>query len=361
MRRALFLARKGMGKTSPNPMVGAIILRHGKIVGEGYHHGPGQPHAEVMALGQAGRTAKGGTLYTNLEPCCHTGKRTPPCTNAIIESGIARVVIAMEDPNPKVCGRGVKILRKAGISVTTGLLKQDAQKLNETFTKYMTTKRPFVLLKAAMTLDGKIATKMGESRWISGRPARQEVHRLRSLVDAVLVGIGTVLADNPGLLANRRGFKNPLRVVIDPSLKIPVSTRLVLSCRETPTLVLTTRAASSIKLQELKQLGVRVETLPTSPKGKIAFQTILTLLGKTGITSLLIEGGGKVNGMALREGVVDKVLFYIAPKLLCGNDAKDVTAGVAIASLARAVQIQDMTVSHVGDDLRVEGYLQRKK
>ncbi|MBI3359438.1 MAG: bifunctional diaminohydroxyphosphoribosylaminopyrimidine deaminase/5-amino-6-(5-phosphoribosylamino)uracil reductase RibD [Nitrospirae bacterium] len=361
MRRAFFLARKGAGKTAPNPMVGAVIVRHGRIVGEGYHHRAGCAHAEIIALAQAGKKAGGGTLYTNLEPCCHTEKRTPPCTDAIIQSGIARVVAAMLDPNPMVHGKGFNALRAAGIDVTVGLLQHEANRLNEIFIKQMKTKLPFVILKAAMTLDGRIATKTGESRWVTCEKARREVHKLRSKVDAVLVGIGTVLTDDPLLVAGEKGMKNPLRVVIDPHLKIPVHSRLVTSVgrggsRTAPTLVLTTASASSKKATLLTQLGVRIESF-SKQAGGIPFKAILKRLSQIGITSLLIEGGGNVNGRALREGIVDKVIFYIAPRFLCGNDAKAVVDGEAIASLTDAVSLRDLTIRKVRDDLCVEGYI----
>ncbi len=361
MRRAFSLARKGVGKTAPNPMVGAVIVRHGKgvttpvIVGEGYHHRAGMPHAEIIALLKAGKKAKGATLYTNLEPCCHTEKRTSPCTDAILASGIVRVVSAMNDPNPMVNGKGFVLLRAAGIEVATGLLQDQALRLNEVFVKVMTKKLPFVILKAAMTLDGRIATKTGESRWITGDAARQEVHKLRSKVDAVLVGIGTVLADDPMLVTNRKGAKNPLRVVIDPDLKIPLYSRLMTSVGAThasPLLIFTTVSASSKKATMLTKAGVQIESSSSIP-----FKAILKRLGELGITSLLIEGGGNVNGRALREGVVDKVIFYIAPKFLCGNDAKAVVDGKAISLLADAVSLCDITIRKVGDDLCVEGYL----
>jgi diaminohydroxyphosphoribosylaminopyrimidine deaminase/5-amino-6-(5-phosphoribosylamino)uracil reductase len=356
-------------------MVGAVIVRHEKgqralrgerplrgqralrVVGEGYHHQPGLPHAEIIALEQAGANAFGGTLYTNLEPCCHTKKRTPPCTNAILKSGISRVVVAMRDPNKMVNGRGIQILREAGVSVTCDLMRDQAMRLNEVFVKRMTQKLPFVILKAAMTLDGKIATKTGASRWITSDAARREVHQLRSRVDAVLVGIGTVLADDPELLAYGK-TKNPMRVVIDPNLKIPIQSRLVTTVSSAPTLVMTTVSAASKKASLLAQAGVLIESFPKKVGG-IPFQAILKRLMKKGIASLLIEGGGRVNGRALREGVVDRVIFFIAPKFLCGNDAKAVVEGKSVATLADAVSLRDMTIRKVGDDLCVEGYIKQ--
>jgi diaminohydroxyphosphoribosylaminopyrimidine deaminase/5-amino-6-(5-phosphoribosylamino)uracil reductase len=360
MRKTLRLARKGMGKTSPNPIVGAVLVRQGKEIGYGYHKGPGHPHAERIALAAVGGKGVGATLYTNLEPCCHTQKRTPPCTNAIIESGISRVVIAMNDPNSLVNGKGIQILREAGIIVTRNLMQDQAMRLNEIFVKYMTTQTPFVILKAAMTLDGRIATPIGESKWITADAARRAGRRLRSQVDAVLVGIGTVLADDPMLLAERDGFKNPLRVVIDPDLAIPVDSQLVTSLHKAQTLVFTTAPAASKKAQRLKKMGVLVETFPDD-SGEIPWGPLLRKLGRMGMTSLLIEGGGGVNGRALRDGIVDKAIFFIAPRLLCGNDAKAVVDGKAIRSLSDAVQLRDMKIRKVGVDLCIEGYLSEVK
>jgi len=359
MKRALRLARKGRGKTAPNPMVGAVIVKNGVIIGEGFHPGPGAPHAEVIALSKAGREARGATLYTNLEPCCHTEKRTPPCTDAILRSGIRRVVAAMIDPNPLVSGRGLAILRKAGVEIAEGILRDEAERLNESFIKYITTQKPFVILKAAMTLDGRIATAKGASRWITGEAARLEVHRLRSEVDAVLVGIGTVLADDPMLTARRRGMKNPIRIVIDPYLKIRLQAKLVASVSEAPTLLITTTLAPSEKIRKLEKRGVRVTIVPHT-RGKISFESLFERLGKSGITSVLIEGGGVVNGMALRSGVVDKLIFYVAPKLLCGDDARSAVAGKSISTLDAALQVRDIQVRPVGEDLCIEGYLKKR-
>jgi diaminohydroxyphosphoribosylaminopyrimidine deaminase/5-amino-6-(5-phosphoribosylamino)uracil reductase len=359
MRRALALAKRGLGKASPNPMVGAVIVRNGKIVGSGYHHGPGQPHAEVNALSQAGVKARGATLYTNLEPCCHTKKRTPPCTDAILKSGIARVVVGIKDPNPAVNGSGLQVLSNAGIVVQVGLLQDEAQTLNEGYIKWITTNRPFVILKAAMTLDGRIATKTGESRWITGEAARRQVHRLRASVDAVMIGIGTVLADDPMLISNLKGRANPLRVVIDPALKIPLSARLITSCKIAPTLILTNDSASSRKQKQIEQLGIQVHRFPYQKDG-IPFDELLKALGEMGICNLLIEGGGNVNGRALREGAVDRVIFHIAPKFLAGDDAKAVVSGKSIFMLDDAIRIEDMKISKVGEDICISGMVQKK-
>ncbi len=341
-------------------MVGAVIVSRGGIVGEGVHRGAGSLHAEALALVQAGRLAKGGTLYTNLEPCCHTEKRTPPCTDAIIRSGIRKVVAAMTDPNPMVCGRGFTLLQQAGIEVVSDLLHHEAERLNEVFIKYITTRKPFVIVKVAMTLDGRIATAKGESRWISGDAARKEVHRLRSEVDAILVGIGTVLADDPMLITHREGAKNPIRVVIDPALRTSPHAKIITSLALAPTVLFTTSRASSSKVDRLKRQGVQVEVLPYS-RGEIPFDMILKKLGSKGITSVLVEGGGRVNGMLFRSGEADKTIFYIAPTLLCGDDAKSVIAGSAIQTLAEAVAIDDLMVRKVGKDLRIEGYVRKRR
>lgn len=358
MKRALRLARRGRGKSSPNPMVGAVVVRNGKIVGEGFHSGPGLPHAEALALAAAGARAKGATLYINLEPCCHTAKRTAPCTDAILRSGVGRVVAAMTDPNPMVSGKGFQILRRSGVEVVEGALRSESERLNEVFIKYITTQRPFVILKAAMTLDGRIATRSGASRWITGEAARMEVHRLRSEVDAVLVGIGTVLADDPMLTARIKGVKNPLRVVIDPLLKTPAGARIVTSTAEAPTLFFTGPKAPSRKIVQFKNAGAEIRVMPGA-EGVIAFGAILKELGKAGIASLLIEGGGGVNGMALRAGAVDKVIFYIAPMLLCGDDGKSVAVGRSVPALSEAVRLDRMKIRQVGEDLRIEGYVRK--
>lgn len=354
MKQAIRLARKGRGKTSPNPMVGAVIVKNKKVVGLGYHHAAGKAHAEALALAKAGRRAKGGTLYTNLEPCCHTDKRTPPCTEAIIKSGIRRVVSAIKDPNPMVFGRGFKALRRKGIDVLEGLCSREAEDLNAAFIKYTRSGLPFVTLKAAMTLDGRIATASGESRWISGEKARLEVDRLRRDVDAVLVGIGTVLADDPMLCLRRIKGKNPLRIVIDPQLKIPLHSKLVTSISTAPTLLLTSLKAPSKKIERLQKRGIQLLMLPMQ-RGRISFETILNRLGKMGLMSVLIEGGAGVNGIALRSGQVDRVIFYIAPKLLCGEDALGLISGKGMKQLSSALLLENLRVRRVGEDICIEG------
>ncbi len=358
MKRAIRLARLGRGKTSPNPMVGAVVVRDGKIAGEGYHHAPGEAHAEILALKAAGDRAKGGTLYTTLEPCCHTKKRTPPCTEAIIQSGIKQVVSAMKDPNPMVYGKGFESLKRAGIKVVYGLLRIEAEQLNEVFIKYMKIGRPFVTLKAAMTLDGRIATASGESKWISGEKSRKDVDKLRAEADGVLVGIGTVLADDPMLILRKAKGKNPMRIVIDPHLKTPLQSKLVTTAESTPVHLLTTSSAPPYQIELMQSAGVSVTALPDEG-GQIRFGVILDCLGKIGVTHLLIEGGSGVNGMALRSGLVDRVIFYIAPMFLCGGDALGVVGGKSISKLSEAVSLEGVKIRRMGDDLRVEGRVKK--
>ncbi|MGH7252194.1 MAG: bifunctional diaminohydroxyphosphoribosylaminopyrimidine deaminase/5-amino-6-(5-phosphoribosylamino)uracil reductase RibD [Nitrospiraceae bacterium] len=367
MTLAVRLAAKGRGRTSPNPMVGALVVSGRRIVGEGYHRKPGGPHAEVLALRSAGRRARGATLYVTLEPCHHTSKRTPPCVPTIIESGVRRVVVAMRDPNPLVSGGGVSRLRRAGIRVTVGCLREEAERLNEMYGHWMRTGLPFVIMKAAMTLDGKIAAASGESRWITGEAARRHAHRLRSQVDAVMVGIGTVLRDDPQLtvrLAARRSraprLRQPLRVVVDSTLRIsPAAHALSPGAPTAPgsgVVVATTARAPRTRIERLRAKGVPVVVLPAH-RGRVSLRACLTRLGRMSITSLLLEGGSELNASALRAGLVNRVLFYVAPMLLGGRDAKGVIGGQAPQRLAGALPVTDLRTQWIGRDLLIEGTL----
>jgi diaminohydroxyphosphoribosylaminopyrimidine deaminase/5-amino-6-(5-phosphoribosylamino)uracil reductase len=364
MAQALALAARGLGTTSPNPPVGAVVVRHGQVVGVGHHQRAGGPHAEVMALRQAGPRARGGTLYVTLEPCCHLDKRTPPCVPRILGAGIRRVVVATRDPNPRVQGRGVAALRRAGLRVDVGIGRAEADCLIEPYRTRITTGRPFVTLKVAATLDGKIATARGESRWITGPASRKVVRHLRAQSDAVLVGIGTVLADNPSLtpsLPARSGRVTghaPQRIVLDPSLKIPLRAEVVTDGKA-PTLVVATSAAPPARRKVLERMGVEVLALPAR-RGRVSWGRLLRELGRRGVCSLLIEGGSEVNASALRNGVVDRVLFFLAPQLLGGQDAKGAIGGTSPARLAEAVTLKRVTVMHVGPDILVEGRLQSR-
>lgn len=359
MRMALILAKKGMGLTSPNPMVGAVLVKEGRIVGRGYHKGPGLLHAEAEAIQNAGPETAGATLYINLEPCCHTDKRTPPCTKEIIKSGISRVVIGMEDPNPQVNSRGIKELMDAGIEVDKGVLQRDAQKLNEAYVKFITTSKPFVILKSAASLDGKIALPSGESRWITGEAARKYAHRLRGMVDAVLVGIGTVIADDP--LLNVRNIspkgKQPLRLIVDSRLRIPAHSRVLDVKSGQPTMIITTRAATEEKVGDLEKRGIKIMIADSRDDGEVSMSSTMKMLGRAGITSLLIEGGSDINSSALREGIVDKVVIIYSPRIIGGGDSVGMVGGPAPGSLEESVFLKDVRIKRLGEDILVEGYV----
>jgi len=361
MRRALRLAEKGRGRTSPNPMVGAVIVARREIVGQDYHHRAGEPHAEILALDAAGARARGATLYVTLEPCCHIRKRTPPCVPTLIHSGLKRIVVAMPDPNPLVKRRGVARLRQAGIEVSVGCLGEEAERLNEIYVHWVRTGRPFVIMKAAMTLDGKIATANGQSKWISGEEARRQVHRLRSQVDAVMVGIGTVLQDDPELTARLvdRHARQPLRVILDSRLRIPLRARVLSQARQAGVLIATTRHAPPSRIAALKQRGAEVLILPAE-HGNVSLKACLTTLGRQGITSLLLEGGSEVNASALRSGLLDRLQLYVAPALLGGQDAKGLIGGASPASISASWPLNDLQVQRVGKDLLIVATPQNK-
>ena len=352
MRRALRLAARGRGRTHPNPRVGAVVTRDGEIVGEGYHRGPGHPHAEVVAMAAADQKARGAVLYTTLEPCSHKDKRTPPCVDAILKHGIRRVVAAMVDPNPAVSGAGLHRLRASGVVVEVGVCQREAMRLNAAYVKWITTGRPYVVLKAAMTLDGQIATASGVPRWITGEAARLDGRRLRAAADAVLVGVGTVVADNPQLTTRIRGARDPLRVVIDPSLRTPLSADVIATAQKTPTLILATRRRASVKkAMQMTARGVEVCYLPETD-GEIPFISVLNLLGKRGILSLLVEGGAGVNGSVLRSRDVDQVVFYVAPKLY-GK-----AGGLGLfrdAGMTDGMTLEEVAIKKIGPDLRISG------
>lgn len=359
MKEALRLAKKGLGYTSPNPVVGAVVVKNDTVITRGYHMKAGAPHAEAIALKQAGKRAKGATLYTNLEPCCHYGS-TPPCVEGIIEAGIRRVVIGMEDPNPIVKTRGIEILRKAGIEVTVGVLEDKCRRLNEIFVKYITTGIPFVILKAAISLDGKIATRTGDSRWISSKESRRVVHKLRHLVDATIVGIGTVIRDNPQLTI-RMGIKNPLnpkRIIVDSLLKIPLKYYLVTQSAEVETYIATTALAPPERVQVLEEMGVKLIYANTKGQNKVELADLIKRLGQMNITSIMIEGGAEVNASAIEEGIVDKVLFFIAPKIIGGKSAPTAIGGRGIQRIADAVNISITKHRFINGDIIVEGYIE---
>lgn len=371
LRRALDLARRGIGLASPNPYVGALIVDSGgEVVGSGFHRYESVKHAEVLAIEQAGQKARGSTLYINLEPCSHQG-RTPPCADAVIAAGIRRVVASMADPNPLVSGQGFGRLRAAGIELATGILEREARELNEAFAKYIRHRTPLITLKAAMTLDGKIAPPPGEGQpppahgaggntggWITSEPARAHVHELRHQNDAIMVGVGTVIADDP-LLTDRSGQsrRRPiLRVIVDSLLRLPLESRVVKSAQD-DVLVLCSFAEQS-KKQRLLDHGIRVEQVPyASTSGRPDMQGVAQRLGELEVTSMIIEGGAMVNGAALSSGIVDKVFLYYAPKILAGTGAVPFASGPGFQRMIDAAYVRFLRLHRFGEDFAVEGYL----
>ena len=362
MMSALRLAAKGRRTASPNPMVGAIVVNGGRIVGQGYHLRPGLPHAELLALKRAGARARGGTLYVTLEPCCHLKKRTAPCVPAILRAGVKRVVIAQRDPNPHVNGLGAAALRRARVSVTLGVARREAEALNQAYRHWMRTKRPYAILKAGMTLDGQIATASGEARWITSKPSRREGHRLRAEVDAVVVGVGTVLSDDPSLTARvgahltRLATNQPLRVIVDTRLRTPLSAKILRRVDGARTVIATTRAAPTARRLALQRRAVEVLTLPLR-RGRVSLPALLRELGKRGVTSLLVEGGGELNAAMLKAKLVQHVRLYVAPSLLGGIDAKGMIGGKSPGRLAAALRLKHVHTRSLGSDIVVEGDL----
>jgi diaminohydroxyphosphoribosylaminopyrimidine deaminase/5-amino-6-(5-phosphoribosylamino)uracil reductase len=356
MKNVLRLARKGQGRTSPNPMVGAILVKNRRIIGEGYHAKAGEAHAEIVALERAGEKAKGATLYLNLEPCTHYG-RTPPCAPRVIGAGVKRVVIGMKDPNPLVQGKGIAGLVAAGLAVEVGILEKECRILNEVFCKYIVKKEPFVIVKAAATLDGKIATRTGDSKWISSEVSRRWVHRLRNQVDGIVVGIGTVLKDNPLLTARIRGGRDPLRVVLDSRLRIPENAR-ILKTSPSKVIIATSRAAPDEKVKRLEKRGVRVLILKSRSE-RVDLKSFVARLGAMGLTSLMVEGGSEVNGSFLDEGLVDKLILFVAPKLIGDIRAPSIFGGKGVAKIGEVRDLRDVNVRRMGGDILIEGYLNK--
>lgn len=356
MKMALELAARARGRTSPNPMVGAVVVKEGKVIGRGCHLKAGTPHAEIHALNQAGEGARGATLYVTLEPCCHYG-RTGPCTDAIIKAGVARVVTAMTDPNPLVAGKGLRLLSSAGIEVSSGVMEEEALELNEVFIKYITTGRPYVIAKAAVSLDGKIATRTGKSKWITSEDARAYSHQLRDWYDAIMVGIGTVLADDPSLTTRLPGGggRDPVRIILDSRARIPFNARVLTQQSEAPTLIAAASVAPPERVDALR--GIGVEVLVVNDGNQVDLHELMRLLGERGITSVLIEGGATLHGSAFSSQIVDKVAWFIAPKIIGGREAPGPVAGPGADSPSDAAALERVKVSSLGPDLLVEGYL----
>lgn len=357
MRHALELAEKGMGYTSPNPMVGCVVVKDGRIVAEGYHERYGEFHAERNALTRCQEDLTGAKMYVTLEPCCHYGK-TPPCTDIIIERGIQKVYIGSMDPNPKVAGKGVRILREHGIEVETGVLENECLALNEIFFHYISSGMPYVAMKYAMTLDGKIAASTGDSKWVTGEEARCHVHLLRKQYRAILVGIGTVLADDPMLNCRIEEKVDPVRVVCDTELRIPLTSQLVKTANEIPTIVACERGDKE-KEEVLCQAGVEVIRVPGN--GKVDFAALMRELGSRQIDSVLIEGGGEIHGTLLKSGLVQKIYCYIAPKLIGGRDAKSPIGGDGFLRMSEALPISDIEILHLGEDICIGGYIRQRR
>jgi diaminohydroxyphosphoribosylaminopyrimidine deaminase/5-amino-6-(5-phosphoribosylamino)uracil reductase len=358
MKTALRLARKGSGRVSPNPMVGAVLVKNGAIVGKGYHRDFGGPHAEVNAIADAGRSAGGADLFINLEPCCHTGK-TPPCVDRIIANNISRVFIGMVDPNPAVRGKSINKLKKNGIAVETGILEETCKQLNESFIKYITENMPFTVMKAAVSIDGRLATRTGDSRWISGEASRKRAHRLRAAVDAVMVGAGTVLADDPELTV-RMGVsakRLPSRIVVDDALRVSAKHRLMRG--GAPVIIATAQNLEhSKKAEALRSSGAQIVGIPCR-KNKLDLTALFKKLARLGIASVLIEGGAELHASALECGLVDKIMVFYAPKIIGGTKAIPMVAGRGAETIREALFVSDLTMKRIGDDFLLQGYIRR--
>jgi len=356
MELAIAMAKMGWGATNPNPLVGAVVVKDDQVISRGYHRGPGEMHAETEALYDLGDEAKGATLYVNLEPCCHYGK-TPPCVSIIKEKGVKKVVAAMKDPNPKVNGKGIDALKQMGIEVVVGVLEEEAAKLNEIFIKYISSDRPFVIMKSAMTLDGKIACENGDSFWVSGEEARNEAQYMRRRVSAIMVGLNTVINDNPKLTVRvpREETRNPLRIIVDSMGKTPLDSYIVKTAHEIPTLIATTEHISDAREEAFLKKGVVLIKQP-SKGGKVDMGALMRDLHSMEIDSILLEGGSRLNASCLEAGVVDKVMIYVAPKILGGEKALTSVGGTGINAMKDALAVRSMTVRWIGEDLCIEGY-----
>jgi diaminohydroxyphosphoribosylaminopyrimidine deaminase/5-amino-6-(5-phosphoribosylamino)uracil reductase len=353
MRRAIRLAERGRGLASPNPPVGAVVVRDGKAISQGFHRGPGTAHAEIEAIRAAGEATRGATLYLTLEPCTHQG-RTPPCAPEVVAAGFTRVVVGTTDPNPVVDGRGVAALRQAGVDVVAGVMHAEAERLIQSFSKFVSTRRPFVTAKIAVSLDGRAAAADGSSQWITGPTARRDAHRMRASADAVLVGVGTVLHDNPQLTVRLRGYRGrqPLRVVLDSSCRTPLDAAILGD--EAPTLIVTTDKATPEVEETLRSRDVEVLRLPARD-GRVDLAAVLETLGRRGVTDLLIEGGPTVLGDVVDRSLADRYVFYVAPKLL-GSGGPGAVSALVAPTISDARELRVESVRHIGADLRIEAY-----
>lgn len=359
MKMALELAENGRGYTSPNPMVGAVVVKEGQVVGRGWHRKAGGPHAEVHAIDDAGVEADGADLYVTLEPCNHHG-RTPPCTRKILAAGIRRVIMAMEDPNPDVAGGGAEFLRQNGITVVSGVCETEARRLNEFFITHVCQRRPFVILKMAATLDGRIATRAGDSRWVTGESARAHVHEIRHTVDAIMVGVNTIQNDDPSLTTRRTGRPgvNPRRFILDSRLSIPDDAKVLRIPPASDTVIVTGDSGASEKRRKLADTGVEIMNAACAG-GRIDLAALMPRLSAQGVTSLLIEGGARVAASALAAGIVDRVCFFYAPKILGGDDGVPMCSGPGPERMDQCLRLRDITVRRFDEDIMIEGYLDR--
>lgn len=351
MERAIELAKRARGFTSPNPMVGAVIVKDGRVIGEGYHERCGELHAERNALASLTESAEGATIYVTLEPCCHYGK-TPPCTEAIIEHKLAKVVIGSRDPNPLVSGKGAAILRKAGNEVVEDFMREECDAINPIFFHYITTKRPYVAMKYAMTMDGKIATRTGASKWITGEAARNHVQTLRHAYKGIMVGIGTVLADNPMLNCRMQGGIDPVRIVCDTHLRIPMDCQIVQTA-DTIETILATSTNEKEKIDQLIKKGVQILQIPEKD-GCIDLNLLMQILGEKGIDSILLEGGGRLNDSFLREKLIQKAYVYLAPKIFGGEDAKTPVEGIGISLPEQSANFKLQQIQQIEEDILLE-------
>lgn len=359
MRLAMQLAGNAIGRTSPNPLVGAVIVKDNRVVGCGWHRKAGTPHAEVHALNQAGELAQGADVYVTLEPCAHYGK-TPPCAKALVEAKVKNVYGGLLDVNPKVAGKGFKILEDAGIHVEYGFLQDELRKQNEVFFKWIEHKKPFVVLKAAMTLDGKIATATGQSKWITNETSRAYGYKLRDIYDGIMVGINTVIEDNPMLTARVDGGKNPIRIVVDSSLKIDINANVVQD-KSAKTIIATTDKADKDKFLKLQAQDVDVIVVDKDENDKVDIEKLLDILGQQNICSILVEGGATLSGSFVAKKLVDKVYFFIAPKIIGGKEAKTPVAGTGILNLQEALALKDIQIEKLEEDILIIGRVDKDK
>jgi diaminohydroxyphosphoribosylaminopyrimidine deaminase/5-amino-6-(5-phosphoribosylamino)uracil reductase len=359
VKKTLRLAKKGLGSTSPNPLVGALVVKDRKIISSGYHKKAGAPHAEIEALSKAGKRAKGGTLYVNLEPCNHYG-RTPPCTKAILKSSVKKVVVGMVDPNPHVTGGGCEFLSSHGVKVKCNVLEEECKRLNEVYIKYITKHKPFVILKGALTLDGWIATQTGNSKWITCEKSRKFVHSLRKRVDAILVGVETVIVDNPFLTPYLigRSTRDPFRVIVDTNLRIPLHSRVFDSPKSGLTIIAVGSNVDSRKRNKIEDLGARVVNCQIR-NGRIDLADLLDELAKMSISSVLVEGGATLFGSMIREELVDKYYIFLAPKIIGGDNGVPFARGPGCDSIENCVPLKDLMVRRFDDDIMIEAYPRR--